>query len=131
MPLQNREYWDLDLNMTVNPVNGDLRTLHNDYAIKRAVRNIVLTQVGERHFNTTFGTDVKGSLFELNTVLPAITLKNKIYDAIDFYEPRISDLTVDVNYDFAEPYTYIVVITYKITVESELQKIELILQSTR
>ena len=72
MPLQNREYWDLDLNMTVNPVNGDLRTLHNDYAIKRAVRNIVLTQVGERHFNTTFGTDVKGSLFELNTVFPSL-----------------------------------------------------------
>ena len=131
MPLQNRKYWDLDLNMTVNPVNGDLRTLRDDSAVKRAVRNIVLTQVGERHFNTSFGTDVKGSLFELNTSISAVALKNKIYDAIDFYEPRISDLTVDVNYDFAEPYTYIVVITYKITGESELQKIELILQSTR
>ena len=130
MPLKNREYWDLDLNMSINSTNGNLRTLRNESAIKRSVRNIVLTQIGERHFNTTFGTNVKGSLFELHTRFTAEELKNKIYTAINFYEPRISNLTVDVTSEPSD-YTYFVVITYVVTGESEMQRLEMILQSTR
>ena len=44
-------YKDLDLNMTMNPITKDVNLLLDVEAVKRSVRNIVLTNFGEKNSN--------------------------------------------------------------------------------
>ena len=47
-------YKDLDLNMTMNPITKDVNLLLDVEAVKRSVRNIVLTNFGEKKIQTIF-----------------------------------------------------------------------------
>ena len=39
---------DIDLNFDMNPITKDINTLKNEEAVKRSVRNIVLTNFGRK-----------------------------------------------------------------------------------
>jgi phage baseplate assembly protein W len=81
VPLQevSRGFKDISLSFKRHPITSDLLPLKNEDAIKKAVQNLVRTQIGEVFFDELLGTNVTGSLFELAT-----------RDLID--EPRV-DLT--------------------------------------
>jgi phage baseplate assembly protein W len=49
---------DIDLNFDMNPITKDINTLKNEEAVKRSIRNIVLTNFGEKKFQPFFGGDV-------------------------------------------------------------------------
>ena len=55
MPQIIRKYRDLNLDLPIHPVTGDLISLKDDDAIKKAVQNIVLTTIYERHYDDIFG----------------------------------------------------------------------------
>ena len=61
------DYSDLDLNFVMNPSTGDINILTGEQDIKRAVRNLILTNYYERKFQSDIGSDVSGLLFELDT----------------------------------------------------------------
>ena len=64
----SKNLWkDLDLLFRVHPVTGDVVTRTDVEAVKRSVRNIVLTNKYERPFKPNFGTSLRELLFELNT----------------------------------------------------------------
>jgi uncharacterized protein len=85
-----RIFNDLNLDMTVHPNSKDLVYLHGDAAIRRAVRNIVFTEVYERHYNDIFGCAVRGMLFEDISSASTINLKTTIENAIQSFEPRVN-----------------------------------------
>ena len=60
-------YKDLDLFFTAHPITGDVATKSDSDAVRRAVRNIVLTNYYERPFKPSLGGNVRGLLFELDT----------------------------------------------------------------
>ena len=60
----NKTYSDLNLNFTKNPATKDVARLFDVQAIKRAVKNIILTNKYERPFNSDFGCNLRGFLFE-------------------------------------------------------------------
>ena len=94
-------YSDFGRDMVINPVSSDLSRKTNEEAIKESIRNLILTNRGERLFQPFIGTNLIGSFFEnidLNTLNDA---KEYIEDTINTYEPRCNLISVDVfaNYE--------------------------------
>ena len=82
-------YKDLNLFFTKNPLSGDVSKVTDVQAIKRSVRNLVLTNRGERLFHPEMGGSVYGSLFENFTPIMEIELRVAITSVIEIYEPRV------------------------------------------
>ena len=90
-------YKDLNLYFTKHPFTADVSKVTDVQAIKRSVRNLVLTNRGERLFHPEIGGDVKGSLFENFTPLAVIELQSAVSHVISTYEPRVVLEEVVVN----------------------------------
>jgi hypothetical protein len=60
-------YSDLDLLFKAHPISGDVTVKTDADAVKRAVKNIVLTNYYERPFKPSLGGNIRGLLFELDT----------------------------------------------------------------
>jgi phage baseplate assembly protein W len=84
------DYSDLDLDFIPNPSTGDVNILSGDMAIKRSIRNLVLTNFYERKFQSVIGSDATALLFDLATPLTAIYLQNAISSVINNFEPRVN-----------------------------------------
>ena len=96
-PRSNFIYKDLNLFFTKNPLTKDVSKVTDVQAIKRSVRNLVLTDRGERLFHPEIGGDVKGSLFENFTPIMEVELQSAIKNVINIYEPRVVLEDVKVN----------------------------------
>jgi len=92
----SRAFRDVSLSFKRHPVTNDILVIKNEDAIKRSVQNIVLTIVGEKPFEPLFGSNINASLFELNTSLEAIGIKEQVSSAIRNFEPRVNNLDVSV-----------------------------------
>jgi phage baseplate assembly protein W len=85
---------DFLVDLTPHPITKDLARAKNDAAIKRSVRNLVLTNVTERLFQPTIGGNVKRVLFEPNDIIAASELEYEISNVIANHEPRVSLIQV-------------------------------------
>jgi len=95
----NRIYSDLNLSFTKNPATKDVAKVFDIQAIKRAVKNIILTNKYERPFNPDFGCNLRGFLFENITDPILVLMKDRISTAIEKYEPRVSVEDIVINED--------------------------------
>tara|TARA_B100000927_G_C16224765_1_gene372930 strand:+ start:51 stop:473 length:423 start_codon:yes stop_codon:yes gene_type:complete len=89
-------YTDFDLNFKAHPITGDISIKRDTDAIKRSVKNIILTNKYERPFKPNFGTGVRDLLFELNTSRQIRKMQKKMQEMIETFEPRVSGVSVDV-----------------------------------
>ena len=90
---------DLDLDFTRNPITNDVSLKFNDEAVKRSIRNIVLTNSGEKPYIPEFGGNIKASLFENFTPVNVVALKGQLESAIRNFEPRANLLKIEVTPD--------------------------------
>ena len=95
----NRIYSDLNLSFTKNPATKDVARLFDVQAIKRSVKNIILTNKYERPFNSDFGCNLRGFLFENITEPLLVIIKDRVAMAIEKYEPRVTVEDVVVRED--------------------------------
>ena len=93
----SRAFKDISFSFDPHPVTRDLPVLVNERAIIRSVRNLVETIPTERFFNATLGSDVRGSLFEFVDIGTALVIEEQIRNTVEFYEPRIENLKVQVD----------------------------------
>lgn len=95
------DYADLDLDFFRNPSTNDVTLKKGDEAIKRSVRNLILTNYNERPFQSYIGSDVRKLLFEPTTSFTAIQLQKAIILCIENFEPRVKlqDVAVSVDAD--------------------------------
>lgn len=89
-------YADFHKDLTVNPISGDLALKSNEEAIKESIKNLILTNRGERLFQPNIGSDVRASLFENATPATLKVLEERVRDVINNFEPRVSLINVDV-----------------------------------
>ena len=78
-------------------MTNDVVTISNEDAIKRSVKNIVFTILGEKPFEPNFGSVINNSLFDLNTNLSEIRISDEITASLNNYEPRIDNIDVSVS----------------------------------
>ena len=94
--MASRAFKDINLSFKRHPVTNDVVTIRNEDAIKRSVRNIIFTILGEKPFEPNFGSVINESLFDLNTNLSEIRVSDEIRSSLLNYEPRISNIDVTV-----------------------------------
>ena len=94
--MASRAFKDINLSFKRHPVTNDVVTISNEDAIKRSVKNIVFTILGEKPFEPNFGSVINESLFDLNTNLSEIRVSDEIRSSLLIYEPRIDNVDVDV-----------------------------------
>ena len=94
--MASRAFKDINLSFKRHPVTNDVVTIRNEDAIKRSVRNIIFTILGEKPFEPNFGSVINESLFDLNTNLNEIRVSDEIRSSLLNYEPRISNIDVTV-----------------------------------
>ena len=85
-------YKDLDLAFTPHPITGDVATKSDSDAVRRAVRNIVMTNYYERPFKPSLGGNVRGLLFELDTDRKLNRARRRLAEAIEDFEPRVNNV---------------------------------------
>ena len=102
--LNGRQYRDLDLFFVKRSRDEDVNVLSNVTAIKRSVRNLVLTNFYEKPFHPEIGSGVRELLFENANPLTSIAISQAITDVINNYEPRarLNSVTVFDNIDANE-----------------------------
>jgi len=93
----SRAFKDISLSFDPHPVTKDLPILKNENAIRRSVRNLVETIPTERYFNPLLGSDVRSSLFEFVDFGTASEIESQIVTTIENFEPRVTNIRVDVN----------------------------------
>lgn len=90
---------DLDMNMSENPVTGDISLSTGSLAVVRSVENLCQLNFFEYPFNPDIGGNLNKLLFEnfSSTVSQAIT--QEITNTINNYEPRATLQSVVVSAD--------------------------------
>lgn len=108
MPLQrvSKGFKDISMSFQLNPLTKDAIAIKDRTAIARSIRNLVLTERGERFFNQNLGTRVNRLLFENLDNITASAVRDEIINVIKEYEPRVElkqdKVRVTPNYDTGE-----------------------------
>ena len=92
--MASRAFKDINLSFKRHPVTNDVVTIRDEDAIKRSVRNIIFTILGEKPFEPDFGSLMNESLFDLTTNLSEIRISDEITSSLNNYEPRIDNVEV-------------------------------------
>jgi phage baseplate assembly protein W len=101
IPQRTPNYSDLDLDFIPHPTTGDVVRKVGEDAIKRSIRNLVLTNFYDRPFRPWIGCNARKLLFENINPLTATFLQNAILEVIRNYESRgsVLDVIVSMNTD--------------------------------
>jgi len=90
-------YSDLQTSFAIHPNKKDVTRLFNEDAVKRSIRNIILTNKGEKLMDPQFGSNINALLFEQMTPASEDILKHYVISAIENHEPRAKVLGVIVS----------------------------------
>ena len=124
------DYSDLDLDFIPHPTTGDVVRKTGDDAIKRSVRNLILTNFYDRPFRPYIGSNTQKLLFELANPITANMIKDAILEVVKNYEPRVSIVELSGELD-EDNNGYNVIIQYEILNRSEPAIITLFLERIR
>jgi phage baseplate assembly protein W len=94
------DYSDLDLDFIAHPTTKDVVVKTGADAIKRSVRNLILTNFYEKPFRPGIGSSAVKLLFDNMSPLVSSFLENAIREVIQNYEPRVEVLGVRVAMDY-------------------------------
>lgn len=90
------DYKDLDLDFIRKPGSKDISKKIGEEAVKRSIRNLILTNFYDRLFQPSIGSNVQKLLFENFTEVTAILISSAIKEVIANFEPRVEVLSVSV-----------------------------------
>jgi len=124
---KSRSFSDILISMQRNPFTDDTSVVKNDNAIKQAVKNLILTQPGEKPFQPLVGSKVYNLLFEPLDAFTADSIKDEIINTINQYEPRVK-LTEVVVTPIYEGNKLNVSVEYQVVGLPIVETIEFILQ---
>ena len=123
-------YKDVDTLFDIHPVTRKLNVLTNNAAVARSVKNLVLTNKGERPYQPFLGCDVRNQLFELNDGLVESEVEDTISDVINQYEPRAELISVDADIK-PDQHSVEVTITFRVVNQQDPISINLMLERVR
>jgi len=93
---QESLYTDFHKDLALIPGRNDLARRVNENSVREAIKNVILTDRGERLFQPLLGSDIRATLFENATPATLIILKDTISDALKAFEPRCNLVDVEV-----------------------------------
>ena len=124
-------YSDLDLFFGQNNSDKDVNIIHDVQAVKRSVRNLVLTNQYEKPFHPEIYSGVRGMLFELMTPTTAVIVARQVEDVIENFEPRARLVGVTAYPDLDRNAYEVTVEFYIVNTPTELVELTLALERIR
>lgn len=123
-------FTDLDFAFAIHPVTKELVISTDSNAIRKSLRNLVMTSHYERLFHPEIGSNIRQLLFEPMTPLTSNYLETEIYNTITNYEPRVDLVSIDIDaqYDYN---AYNISITYYEKNSTQPVTIDLLLERLR
>ena len=122
---------DINLSFKRHPVTNDVVTIRDEDAIKRSVKNIIFTIVGEKPYSPNFGSKINDSLFELTTSLSEISISDQIKSSLRNFEPRIDNVEASVSI-LADSHEMNCTVQYEIVgIPTPPQKVDILLFPAR
>ena len=81
-------YSDFHKDLRISPISKDIALLKDEDAVKQSIKNLILTDPGERLMQPLIGGGIRGLLFENITPGVLKIIETKCRDTINIYEPR-------------------------------------------
>ena len=129
--MASRAFKDINLSFKRHPVTNDVVTIRDEDAIKRSVKNIIFTIVGEKPYSPNFGSKINDSLFELTTSLSQISISDQIISSLRNFEPRIDNVEASVSI-LADSHEMNCTVQYEIVgIPTPPQKVDILLFPAR
>lgn len=130
-PLTERVvYSDFFTDFDKHPIRNTLLRKTNVDAVKQSLRNLLLTDKGERPFQPKLGGHIRAMLFENITSQTFITMQEHIKDVIEAHEPRADVIDVVVAQTFND-HEVQVTIVFRVVNVQEPVTLELLLERVR
>ena len=126
-----RQYKDLDLFFNRKSVSKDIAKLTDIAAVKRSIRNLVLTNHYEKPFHPEIGSGVRDMLFEPMSALTAHVLTRKIEDVIENFEPRAKVIGVSAQPNLDRNEYQVTINFFVLNAPTELVDLTLFLERLR
>ena len=123
----SRAYRDVAIGKLKNPFTKDASTVKNDNSIKQAIKNLTLTQMGEKLFQPEIGCNVFQLLFEPLDGFTADSIRDEIINTLGQYETRITINTVAVVPN-DDQNTFDVTVEYRIVGQPIVESVSFVLQ---
>jgi phage baseplate assembly protein W len=94
-------YSDFKKNLEVSPVSQDITVIRDEDAVKESIKNLILTDRGERLMQPNIGGNIRALLFENITPGILTLIEDQVRTTIELYEPRaeLMDVTASSNID--------------------------------
>lgn len=94
-------YSDFKKNLEISPLSQDLTLNKDEDSVKESIKNLILTDRGERLMQPNLGGNIQAMLFENITPSVIKLIEENVRTTINLYEPRaeLQDVTVTSNID--------------------------------
>ena len=125
-------YSDLRKDMLLSPVNSDVSRYTDEDSVKESIKNLLLTDTGERLFNPSLGSNIRRMLFE-NILYPETRyiIKESIGTAITNFEPRAILQAVTALPDYDRNAYEVKIEFYVVNTPTELVDMSVLLERLR
>ena len=124
-------YSDIDLFFGPKIGSKDISKVTDITAVKRSVRNLILTNPYEKPFHPEIGSGVRDILFELMTPITAYVLTMKIEEVIENFEPRAQLVGVRALPNLDNNAYEVTIEFYVVNAPTELVTMEVLLERVR
>ena len=123
-------YQDFKKNLEKSPVSSDLTVNKDEEAVKEAIKNLVLTDRGERLMQPNIGGNIRAMLFE--NITPAILtlIQDQIKETLYLHEPRAEVIDVIATSNIDDNVVKVQIVFY-ITNNQQPISVDVFLERTR
>jgi phage baseplate assembly protein W len=130
-PLTQRVvYSDFFTDLDKHPIRSTVLRKTNVDAVKQSLRNLMLTDRGERLFQPNLGGNIRAMLFENITAQTFLTMQEHIKDVITAHEPRADVIDVYIAQTSQEHEVQITIVFRVVNVQEPVT-LELLLERVR
>jgi hypothetical protein len=123
-------YSDFHKDLRVSPISKDLALMKDEDAVKQSIKNLMLTDPGERLMQPNIGGGIRQLLFEQMTPGTLKLMEENIVDTIETYEPRAELIDVRVIAGLDDTHVNISVL-FSVRNEEQPIQLDVILDRTR
>jgi phage baseplate assembly protein W len=126
-----QQYKDLNLNMTRNPITGDVAKVTDVQSVKRSLNHLITLMPTDKPFHSEVSSGIQDLLFEPMDGITANVLATRIELVINNFEPRIILAGVRVFPLYDNNKYQVLVDFYLNNTPADLQTAEIILERLR
>ena len=121
---------DFLTDLDAHPITKQLARVTDADSVAQSIRNLVLTNLGERPFQPNLGSDVMASLFEPADEITATRINDAIKNVIEYSEPRARLLDVSVTLG-PDDNSMVVTIIFSLINSREPERLDILLKRVR